>query len=202
MLCGAWHEKLALLIVLVDDARVGARELRRPGHDRAQHGPEVQGGTDRLTDLAERPKLGYRPCQILGPGFEFLEQSHVLDGDHGLVGEGLEEIDVLLNELSGLPPIDHNRTDGVPAAEHRHAEQASKASPRGADASSAAEFLVSAAEFLVSEGVGYLGRRASEDRPTRDIAAVRRHRILLPKHCDLRLAEILMSRQVDKTAIQ
>ena len=29
---------------------------------------------------------------------EFLEQAHVLDGDHGLVREGLDEIDLPLGE--------------------------------------------------------------------------------------------------------
>ena len=98
MLGGAWHEHLALLVVFVDDARVGARELRGPGHDRAQHGPEIQGGTDRLTDLAERPKLAHRASEILGPGFEFLEQPHVLDGDHRLVGERGHQLDLLGGE--------------------------------------------------------------------------------------------------------
>ena len=102
MLGGAWHEDLALLVVLVDHARVGARELRGPGHDRAQHGPEIQGGTDRLTDLAERPKLAHRARQLLGPRFELLEQPHILDRDHRLVGEGLEQLDLAVRKQARL----------------------------------------------------------------------------------------------------
>ena len=84
------HEDLALLIVLVDHPGIGARELRGPGHDRAQHGPEIECGADRLTDLAERGQLPDRPRQLSGAGLQLLEQPDILDGDDRLVGEGLE----------------------------------------------------------------------------------------------------------------
>src|SRR5437870_862911 len=59
MLGGAEYEDLPLLVVLVDHAPVGARQLRGSRHNRAQHGFEIQGGTDRLTDLAERAQFTY-----------------------------------------------------------------------------------------------------------------------------------------------
>ena len=37
LLRGAWHEHLALLVVLVDDARVCPSELRRPRDDHTEH---------------------------------------------------------------------------------------------------------------------------------------------------------------------
>ena len=52
---GARHEDLALLVVLVDHARVGARQLRRPCDDCGEHGLEIQRRTDGLADLAQRP---------------------------------------------------------------------------------------------------------------------------------------------------
>ena len=111
MLGGAWHEDLAWLVVLVDHPGIGARELRGPGHDRAQHGPEIQGGTDRLTDLAERSKFVHRARQLLGSGFELLEQADVFNRDHGLIGEGLEERDLSLREKLGLGAAEVDRTD-------------------------------------------------------------------------------------------
>src|SRR5215831_16698096 len=101
---GSRHEDLALLVVLVDHASVGARQLCGSGHDRAQHGLEIQGGTDRLTDLAERPKLADRARQGLGLGFEFLEESYVFNRDDRLVGESRYQIDLLVGEGADLSP--------------------------------------------------------------------------------------------------
>jgi len=42
---------------------------------------------------------------------DFLEQAHVLDGDHRLVCEGLEESDLLIRERSHLRSADKNRPD-------------------------------------------------------------------------------------------
>src|SRR4029453_2654857 len=123
MLGGAWYEDLALLIVLVDDARVGARELRGPGHDRAQHGPKVQGGTDRLTDLAKGPKLAHRARQVLRACFKFFEEPNVLDRDHRLVRKGPEEIDLRLRERSGLSAADSDCSDRFAVPQHRHGQQ-------------------------------------------------------------------------------
>src|SRR5262245_44236830 len=36
--------------------------------------------------------------QLLVPRFELREQPHVLDGDHGLVGERLEKLDLLIGK--------------------------------------------------------------------------------------------------------
>ena len=44
--------------------------------------------------------------------FQFLEQADVLDGDHGLVGEGLEQRDLLIAERTNLRPTNVNRPDG------------------------------------------------------------------------------------------
>ena len=41
----------------MDRGAVRARELGGPRHDRVQHRLEVEGGADRLADLAERPQL-------------------------------------------------------------------------------------------------------------------------------------------------
>src|SRR4029450_9496195 len=44
-------------VVLVDDASVRGRNLRRPGHDGIEHCLELQRGADGLADLTERSKL-------------------------------------------------------------------------------------------------------------------------------------------------
>jgi len=40
--------------------------------------------------------------QILGALPDFVEQPRVLDRDHGLVGKGLQQLDVLVGERAGL----------------------------------------------------------------------------------------------------
>ena len=39
---------------------------------------------------------------------QFLEQTHVLDGDHGLVSKGFEESDLLISEWTDLRTMDRN----------------------------------------------------------------------------------------------
>ena len=51
---------------------------------------------------------------------EFLEQSHILDGDDGLVGEGLEKRDLIVGEGSNLQTANPNHPDWDAFAEQRH----------------------------------------------------------------------------------
>ena len=43
-----------------------------------------------------------RSLQLRGPRLHLVEQPHVLDGDHGLVGEGRDELDLLFGERLDL----------------------------------------------------------------------------------------------------
>src|SRR5262249_4429432 len=100
-----------------------------------------------------------------------LEQSNILDRNHRLVGEGLEQRQLFIREGAGFESVDYNRANCLSATEQGHSEQASKIS-----------FLrCRPSVFLVSEHVGNLTRSTREDCPTRDSAAVRRHRILVLK---------------------
>ena len=51
-----------------------------------------------------------------------VEEPHILDGDHRLVGEGLEQLDVMIGECSGLRPRDTNDADGF-SLTHQGREQ-------------------------------------------------------------------------------
>jgi hypothetical protein len=92
---------LALLVVLVDDARV------RPESCVARativfSTVRRSRWTDRLADLAERPKLADRATEFLRPRLQLGQQAGVLDGDHRLIGECLKERDLVVGEPSGL----------------------------------------------------------------------------------------------------
>src|SRR5512145_445368 len=65
-----------------------------------------------------RVGLHERPVLFL----EFLEQPHVLDGNHGLVGEGLEQSDLLVSEGLDLSASERDRTDSFALAQERNAQ--------------------------------------------------------------------------------
>src|SRR5262245_11273643 len=111
MLGGAWHEDFTVLVVLVDHPGIGARELRRPGHDRAQYGLKIQCGINRLTDLAQRAKLAHGAGQVIRPGFELSEEPDVFDGDDRLISEGCHQVDLSIGELPDFGPPDYNGPD-------------------------------------------------------------------------------------------
>ena len=57
---------------------------------------------DDAEHLGGRRLMLQRLAQFRVALAEFLEQAHVLDGDHGLVGEGLEERDLLVRRKAEL----------------------------------------------------------------------------------------------------
>ena len=99
---GAQVKLFGGLVVFVNRSAVGAAQLDRMGDDSRQHGFEVESGADYLADFAEGFELAYRACQFVGSLIQFFEQADVLDGDHGLVGEGFEELDLRRGEGAHL----------------------------------------------------------------------------------------------------
>ena len=61
---------------------------------------------DDAQDLAGRRLLLQRLDQVAVAGVELLEEPHVLDGDHRLVGEGLQQLDVADGKATRLAPGD------------------------------------------------------------------------------------------------
>ena len=56
-----------------------------------------------------------------------VEQPRVLDGDHGLVGEGLQQTDCLVVKGSCFAARDADRADCNTVAQHRHHQHAAPA---------------------------------------------------------------------------
>jgi hypothetical protein len=54
-----------------------------------------------------------------------VEQPHVLDGNDGLVGEGLQQLDLVIRERPHLKPTNANRTDRPAVAQHWRRQAAS-----------------------------------------------------------------------------
>src|SRR5262249_42092719 len=75
--------------------------------NRLEHRLHVVGRTgDHLEDVGRR---GLPLQRFLG----LVEQTHVLDGDHGLVGEGLQQLDVVVRELTRLNARHADHSNGL-----------------------------------------------------------------------------------------
>ena len=108
-------------VVLVDGSAIGPAKLDSVRGDARQHGLKVESRAYRLTDFAERFELAHRACQFVGSLIQFFEQPHVLDGDHGLVGEGLEKSDLLVGERSDFRAANVDHSDRNTFAQQRRA---------------------------------------------------------------------------------
>ena len=66
---------------------------------------------------------GWRPRAGAVRLLQFLEQARVLDRDHGLVGERLQQRDLLLGERPDLQPPQHDRARWPIALTHERRRQ-------------------------------------------------------------------------------
>ncbi len=83
--------------------------------------------TDDLEHIGGRRLLLQRFGKFPAAGLHLVEQADVFDGNHRLVGEGLEEFDLLLWEQSRLVAGRGNHPDGDTLAKHRHRQHAALA---------------------------------------------------------------------------
>src|SRR6516162_9710407 len=89
---------LIQLIKDIDHPRIRIRKLDRLGHDRGQHGLQIEGGVDRLADLAKRLQLFDRLCEFARARLHLLEQPHVLDRDNRLIRARGDQLDLLIGK--------------------------------------------------------------------------------------------------------
>jgi hypothetical protein len=105
-----------------------------------------------------------------------VEQPHVLDGDHRLVGEGRHQGDLTFGERFDDAARQHQDADGNALAQHRHAE----------DGSRLAELRqFGQREFGIGRDIRNLDRRASEHDASDDIAAINRQRPAVDESLEL-----------------
>jgi len=84
-----------LAIEAIDTAVRGIAQAPGILHDRLEDGLHIGlRTTDDGQDLARCGLPGEGDGKFLVPRLELLEQADVLDGNHGLVGEGLEQRDL------------------------------------------------------------------------------------------------------------
>src|SRR5262249_21210522 len=83
-------------------------------------------------NLAGRRLLVQRLGEIAVPDLEFLEQTHVLDGDDRLVGEGPEQLDLLVREWPHLASSYEDDAAGRTFAEERRGQERATGGDAGA----------------------------------------------------------------------
>ena len=73
---------------------------------------KIEGrAADDLEHVGGRGLLLQRFAQIVGALAQFVEQAGILDGDDGLGGEILHQLDLLVGERADLLAIDRNGAD-------------------------------------------------------------------------------------------
>ncbi len=71
-----------------------------------------------------------RQCQLAALFLHFREQIGVLDGQHGLRREGLQQVDGVLRKLAGRFAPHHQHTDEAFRTEQRHDQHRSVSGPQ------------------------------------------------------------------------
>ncbi len=116
---GPQFEFLSFRVEHVDRACFSLRELDRLGHNRGKDGFQIERRVDCLADIAERPKLFDRFRKLFGSHLHLVEQANVLDGDHGLVGENCDKLDLLGSERPRYVAGHRHHADAISISQKR-----------------------------------------------------------------------------------
>ena len=88
-----------------------------------EHRVQVERRTaDHLQNVGGRSLLFQCLGQVTGARLHFIKQAHVVDGDHGLVSEGLKQRDLPVRERARLELDKGDRANRLAVAKHRHSE--------------------------------------------------------------------------------
>ncbi len=120
------RELQQLTVESEDQRALGFAEPDRVLGQRLEDRLEIERGPpDHLEELAGRRLLLEGDPQLAVARLQFGEQADVLDGDDGLVGEGLQQLDVSRRERPPLRSLDDDDPRRRPVgSQHGHGEQA------------------------------------------------------------------------------
>src|SRR6516225_9925690 len=131
-------------------------DTHRVSQHRVEHGLKLAGRAgDHLQDLGAGRLL-------------LIEQPHVLDGDHRLIGEGLSQFDLLLTEGPRFCAYYAEEANNNSLAQKRHAEASSHADKI---------WFFRVAEFRIRKHIWNVNRAAVDNRATKKCSAIRLQRI-------------------------
>src|SRR5262249_38967145 len=124
---GASQDGRAKLLVLIEIQRAKLGIADAPGI--FQYGLEYRLElTGRARDDLQHLGGGGLPLQRLT---QLVEQPRVLDGDDGLAGEILDQLDLLLGEWADLLAVNDDGADQLVVLEHRHTDDGSRTAEPG-----------------------------------------------------------------------
>src|SRR5262249_25118959 len=102
-------------------ARVPAQQANGALHDCVEHWLNIcLRPADHAQDVARGGLLVERRGQVPITRLQLLEQPHVLDSDHRLISEALDQRHLSPRKPPWLRPGDSNRADGTPFTHHGH----------------------------------------------------------------------------------
>ena len=123
----ARRELLDAFVVLEDRAAVRVGELDGAADDGGEDGVEVERRADGAPDVAESRELADGARELLRPRLQLGQQPRVLDGDDGLVGERLQQLDLVIGECARCVASHRNRPESLVVTEQRDRHMASVA---------------------------------------------------------------------------
>src|SRR5262245_4953542 len=98
-------ERAVVRMVPEDEAEVGTGKHDGAGDDGFEHGLEVQRRANGTTDFAQRREVAVARLHLL-------KETRGVDGDHSLVSESLQELDLSLREWTFVHATDQDGADG------------------------------------------------------------------------------------------
>ena len=109
---------------------VNAANPRSAFYDGIEHWLHVRRrATDDAEHLGRCRLMFQRLAQFCVALLDLFEKPHVFDGDHRLIGEGFEKLNLPFSERPDLHPTNHDCTDRDAFAEQRCGQHGAKAEP-------------------------------------------------------------------------
>src|SRR6516225_8257294 len=110
-------------IMQPDNTEYGLAQARGALNDRIEHRLSIRWRpTDDAEDLAGRGLMLQRFRQLARARLHLVEESHILDRDHRLVGEGCGELNLLAGEGPRLCATDYEAPDRLVLSQQRDGE--------------------------------------------------------------------------------
>ena len=139
-------------------------------------------------------RLFHGARQDVRPLLQLLKQAHVLDGDHRLVGERRDQLDLLVGEGLDFGPPDHDDANESALPEHGNSQDRAETSP-------CLDFRVFQFVFRVSHDVWDLHRPSLKGDPPDDSASSRTDWVPLKEILQFG-GDVVSDRQLEQLTVQ
>src|SRR5215468_4485478 len=107
-----------VVVPYVDGHHLSMAKARGGGHERVEYGLKVEfRPADGAQYLRRRRLLFERVLQLPRPRLLRFKQACVLDGDDGLISEGLDKCNLLIAEGASGPPIEREKPNNLSTAD-------------------------------------------------------------------------------------